>query len=848
MAAAEQSTVVIENHQQLSCPSNDKSISEYDIPINIESIEDKGTRRRKGAIDLEGETTIVRKRLGCRRSLQDMLSPEEQQTIKSGDDAGKGDDFGRDQLSLQQLRSLRQLKPQRRLIFVSPRVVASDKELFPTNHSLYKESSERWQQISEQAGSHRQDGTVMTIGRRPSSAPAFRMGMIACVAVRVRSLNLWLDHGKDTLPEWLKMIGEIFMNLEHLALTEDVFPGEDEMTVSARMRRLYVLSLLPNLKSIDDMVVTPKEREMANPGSYSNKHQANQEESQQSNSDSINQNECQDIDQRIAVSTDTDSVGSSSANGIEVEFHNMVVTPRVLEMANPRGHSDELKSDRDESLPLNSNHCKEMDSWIPVSIDIDSVGASRVNGIEVEFLSEKFHDVKHTETETTTSSSPTTNSESTITATATDAHFVFEEEDKRGGAKLLKDPIIAPPIPSIGRKLDYSHDLKNSTDTMTNKQFQSNKGHEVDSAYKFDHDGVEGTPTRSMNRHQQATVSDVLTKINKTQSDDDVRDKAARERVRAFHGDINNSVELASVASTDVDWSITCGILNFRRQEKARTSKGRPPLSSEETKMTTVASNEKCLDSAIGLWSKESGKENTNVKAYKPKSCTPVQRQSRVVVSTPQVSYCQILKNDPGSTSKFSFPTPRQRTSKNREFSDGKLPCIGLTANQKIPPSQSLSSPFPTQFLERQKPPFVSTTAHLVVKTSDSIHCDSRRLTDSSIQEEMETISSTLSKNKSPISSPKIGNRTSKTAQKGELPPPCPLGNSRLKKATDYKSKDRKCMRHYQRRLNNVLKKNARSVSVMDFDDEEEFPDNFIEDEQESNSSKKLTQCIKVLS
>jgi hypothetical protein len=869
MAVMEQSTVDNDHRQQQPCPSNSNSASKQSAPNASTSINVKSRSTINITINTKGKTNIVRKRLGCRRSRKDMLSPEDQQRIKIGDD------------------TRRELKPQRRLIFTSPRVISSDEDLFPSNHALYKESNDRWQQISDQAGSHRQDGTVMNIGRRPSTAIAFRKGMIGCAAVRVRSLNLWLDHEKDNLPDWLEMIREVFVNLEHLTLTEDIFPGEDDLAVSARMRRLYVLSILLNLKSIDDMVVTPKEREMANPGSSSDQLKLDEDELQSPSTDS-------NIDSRIMsilVSIDTDYVGSSRVNGIEVEF----LASKFQEMnhtqtgttanSSPTTNSETTFSavdtnidSRIKSIPVlidpdyvgssrvngieveflaskfqDMNHTQtgttassssttnsettfsaddtNIDSRItsiPVLIDPDYVGSSRVNGIEVEFLASKFRDVNHTKTETTASSSPTTNSETTILSEDTDDHFVFEEEDRLIRAAFWDKTITVPPIPSIETKFDNSYACKNDTNSEMQKQVVSTEKKDFDLKHRFDDTSMEGVPTRSTSHHDQNTVCNAMSRNNDNHSDDDMRKKLVMARVSAFHSDSNHSIELVSVASTDLEWPAACGFLNFRK-DKTCAPKIRPPFSSGDMKTITVAHDtqkQACQESMTSLRDKEREKENSNLEAFSPQACTPVQRQSKVIVSvfTPQVGCCLILKNDPCSTSKFSFPTAGRHVSTTKKSSHEKLSDFGVSANQQLPPSKSLSSPFPMQFRERQKPSCITTTTHLVVKTSDSINCDSRKVQprrDRLIQNEMKTIASPLLAitATSPISSPKAVDRTSKTAQKGDLPPPCPFEKIRHKTAADYKSNERKPRRRNQWHDNNVLKESARSISVMDLDD-----------------------------
>ena len=742
---AERSTIC--NDQQLLLV---KSTLKDTVPVKLESMNHQNKYSVNRNINREGKTSIIRKGLGCRRSRKDMLSPEEQQVIESGGDKQQDGSSGRRQPPRKPPRSLREAKPRRRLVFTSPRVIASDKDLFPSNHSLYKESSERWQQISDQAGSHRQDGTIMNIGRRPSTANAFRMGMIGCAAVRVRYLNLWVDHEKDILCDWLKMIAEIFVNLEHLTLTEDLFPGEDDMAVSARMRRLYVLSILPNLKSIDDMVVTSKERGMANPGGQNDQH---------------------------------------------------------------RSHRDKLQSPSSESIRTgNSKDIDSKDMSKPEFIDTDSVRTSRANGIEVEFLSAKCWEVKQTETETTASSSPTSTSETTITATDSDNHFEYEQQNNLVAAAFLNDTIAVTRMPSMDGNDKYP-----SGNEML-RQVISIEERDIDLT------------------HCQKTGRNIQSKANNIQSSDDVRSNVTSARVRAFHSDSNNSIELVPVTSTDLEWSGVCDVSNVQKK-KSCAPVIQLPFYSEDTEATIEEPNKltkKYQNSMAGLQSKEREQKDCDREASARKACTPVQRQSKVIVPTPQVGCCQILRNDGYETSQFSFPTSSRAVTKYKKFPQDKFAVSVLSANQQVPPSKSLSSPFPMQFRERQKPSSITAINHLLVKTSDSrccyprgSHSDANCFTP--IQNGIEVIAKPHLLITSPNYSPEMATCTHKTAQKGELLPPCPFGKNRHRVASDYQPKKIKPRNQKQRIFHNALRESARSTSVMDLDEEEEFVDNCIQ-------------------
>ena len=151
-----------------------------------------------------------------------------------------------------------------KLIYRSPRCTTEDGELFPVAPSRYESSIKRWAAISQQAGPHQQDGSVLTLSSR-MTPEALRLGMTKHVASRVLSLNLSLNHKKDILPNWLDVIAILFVNLKHITIAEDITPDDDEVAVSSRMRRLYILYRLPYLKSIDETPVTTEERKIARP-------------------------------------------------------------------------------------------------------------------------------------------------------------------------------------------------------------------------------------------------------------------------------------------------------------------------------------------------------------------------------------------------------------------------------------------------------------------------------------------------------------------------------------------------------------------------------------------------------
>jgi len=715
-------------------------------------------------ITAKGKQNIIRKHLGCRRSLQHMPAPEDHQLAINGDDIQQDDLLGRKKLSSRPSNGLRNFKRQKHLIFTSPRVNSSDQDLFPCNHSLYKNSNDRWLQISAQAGRHRQDGTVMNIGRRPSTAMAFRTGIIGCAAVRVRSLNLWLDHQKDTLNLWLEMIRDVFVNLEHLTLTEDIFPGEDDMAVSARMRRLYVLSILPNLKSIDDMVVTTKEREMANPRSCSDQFEIDQDKLQSPSSKSITDNIDQILDSRTTV--------------------------------------------------------------ISMSVENDSIRSSR--GIEVEYLAAKFQDLQHIGIETNVSGDPTAFSESTTIMSFTDDDSVFENQDTFRGAAFLNDVTTVPQVHLFDGESNDSVSIrnKNHTHAQVTEKCLPPKDQTFYSMHRFNNAAIEATSERTTNHHFQSPFRIALSNHDNSYIDDSLKKKNARIRVRAFDTDSNNGVELVSVSSTDLEWSIECGILNLRKTKLL--SPGILPSSEDmkTMKRTSHVNINACQQSMPSLWEKEREKENSNREAYAPKACTPVQRQSGVSAVTSKTECAQLLKNELHSASKFLFPISERHIRFNLEE---KVSDFCSTANQKPAPSRSLSSPFPLQFQERQLPSSSIRSTRQAMKSPDSMvsGCPREHLKgDNFTENKTETFASPLSVIASQISSPNIVDRESKSPQKGNFSPPLPSGLVPRKTSSSHKFQKRKSNRRDQI----LLKENARYTSVIDLCDEEEFLDACIGD------------------
>ena len=763
----------------------------------------KNSSSRSSSNSKDDNIRMLRMRLGCQRTLQDMLSKSE-----SENDENDGDDnFHSEEISFHakqnaiikkrrsRQRQQQQQPPRRRLMFTSPRVIASDEELFPSCHSLYKDSEERWQQISNQAGSHRQDGIGMAIGRRITPT-ALKVGLTRAAAIRVRSLNLWLDHNKDTLPEWLDVMSEVFVNLEHLTLTEDVFPGEDDLAVSARMRRLYVLYRLPNLKSIDDMVVTPAEREMANPGCVQ-----------------LNKYESSSIPIQCSNSCD----------------------------------SDTTKEIQDEDFLLDNT-----DYGVIVPIPLLFSAGSSIGENGVELLTTKFAEcMNQTNTDTT---SPTTNSDTTMSAIDSDSDdeiFMFDDDDDddddglvgpsflNGGNSSEKNSVIdSDDVADASYKKESSmNDIQQpiTTSKIEDVHCTKRRGGGVEVELKGNREQRYGSADHS--------VGSITNNI--VQSGDNNERRITTSRVRTLQNDYNSNIELVcdmvSVASTNFEWSAACGVLTFRKDRGFCCA---PPMvkfpfrnrkiESNYVPPSDVSAQKASMKVVENLRNKQREKELDNQLA----ACTPVPRRSKFIGTVPQeVGYCQISKAGTSSSKAIFFPSER-RSSIDSSTSHENVSDLNVSTNQQLPPSKSLASPFPMQFRERQKS--ISSTVQLEVETCEATNFRNDQSNDHIILNEMETITSPTSVSTTGFSSPKSINRRLKTPTKGDLPPTCPSGGMRREQpAIILTPKQRKSERRLRRKIK-VSKENARSMSAMDFNDDDDDDDDD-DDEEEFGEEKDIS-------
>lgn len=212
-----------------------------------------------------------------------------------------------------------------RPLYHSPRCEKSDEHLLVAPPESLKTHEDRWHHMSQQAGSHQQDESVLNVTRR-ISPQALRSGVPPQVAARVRVLRL-VVHEKDSLPEWLDVISGIFFELEHLYLSKMSCDNTD----IARMRRLYVLYRLPDLKSIDGKDVTELERQLARPSSP--------------NGHRVKRKEWVSFDSSTFDSVDSNDTDDPQGDAIEVSLTGVV----------KRTHADIPSEEAEWECPLKSS-------------------------------------------------------------------------------------------------------------------------------------------------------------------------------------------------------------------------------------------------------------------------------------------------------------------------------------------------------------------------------------------------------------------------------------------------------------------------------------------------------------
>jgi hypothetical protein len=310
-----------------------------------------------------------------------------------------------------------------------------------------------------------------------------------------------------------------------------------------------------------------------------------------------------------------------------------------------------------------------------------------------------------------------------------------------------------------------------------------------------------GSPSENTTQRQRPTI----------QVDDKNQDPMSPSRQQNQILLQSDTLELVSVVSSHHEWTAACGVLAFR-SDRACAPRVRLPFCGRSR---TKVSDEDNL--TMRIKAKKALRQNNEKQNA---ACPSVQRQSSM--KSPSLVTTDRLN----SKSKF-FPADKNSSTTPVV----PAPLDDQSANKKVPPSKSLSSPFPMQFRERPKCLQIS-TEEPNCSSSSSSNSDKEQAvpeTPRASGDTMETIASPLP------SSPrrKSPTQAAKTAIKGDLPPPCPSGSRRriivTTAMTPLKSrKSRRRMRQVK-----ASKENARSTSVLDMEDDEEEDDCDDEEEEE---------------
>jgi hypothetical protein len=705
-SAANSTRAVVSNHQHtlqdenaklLRLPSHNSSHRQY-------------TRKDDNPIPTSPTKSVVMDADESCSSLDDMFYVEAQRTVSGEDD----DEWDSDDPIFE------------RRVYDSPRLVTDDNEIFPSpeTHALYQDSEQRWQQISEAAGFHRQDGSRLVI--RPNMNPTtLRCGIVSqFVGRRVHRLSLWLDDEEDILPHWLDTIVDLFPNLQELYLFQDSLPNEKDIAVSARMRRLYILYRIPHLLSIDGEAVQPAERELARPSTPSGARvQQNDwmhEDDEYILPDPGRNKHLESLSTLESLQIPANaSIGSNTAMELGAELAQLAVRVAMLHGDNGEVSSTETILDDDDSL---------------FGEDLIGLAGPCVS------------------------------------------HFSCEERQDLGSGSREKA------------------DQKPCTNSVESPSSQSPSVVGVDAP----------PPPPPSNAKSQ-----IHRRGRRPSSERGIAEHASSRNHQSVpgrgHSALDESYELVSVASSHHEWTAACGVLSFR------TDQGCAP----RLRLNFLGKNRK----------RDTDTKNTENNHRSPSNA---------------------VKADCESPRDSLAPMQRLRLQKDRALSgtltnlrrsNGEVPSnAGVmlpSANQMVPPTKSLTSPFPMQFRERKSLLHVSTSANdLSATKTDGITLSAPRARGSVA---MDTITKpmtlTLLGATQPVQRTKasltkvghasLGDACTVKSSKNGFPPPCPGAVRRKVGAASLLQREpleRKVARRHRRmdRRMKVLQRNARSSSMMD--------------------------------
>lgn len=650
-------------------------------------------------------------------------------------------------------------------IYDSPRLFTDDNEIFPSRFSralLCMNDNQRWEEVSAQAGSHRQDGSTFTI-RRTMTPTAVKYGMLPRYAAsRVRTIFLWLDLQQDILPQWLDVLATLFTKLEHLTILQDAFEGEEEIEVSARMRRLYILYRLPDLKSIDGATVTRRERALARPSSPNGERvTAKDWTGKESKSSLLDDEEEEDEEE------DESNVGMKDVE-LEISENDLSDHPKETAI---RQHVPENSG---ISVAGNDHHDDIESTDDDDSLDGEQV-ADLINAVSLSLSGEEREDL----------------------------------------CSISRDECDYPGIrPAPG----YSH---HSTRTAL---------HEIN---KADDSQNLPTPSTRQTTHDWKSIpapskTSTIRELRNGQKVNKRHSSSQSQLDLLSQANTMDTLELISVVSSHHEWSATCGVLSFHRSDRSCAPRVQLNFCGRGDRKR-IADNKKQENNDRNL---SRFKIDKPVQAVVGTSGSTLEKASRTA-SWQKPS--RDNNNDRGNVS--LIPNDQDQSSSPAEGltpkMQGQADASSRGQNLKLPPSQSLSSPFPMQFRDRALSLRISTAEMELNKPIQSVVPSSPRARSSM---SMDTITQ-------PIALPFIGpsspprkksvsavRQAMATSRKHGLPPPCPgtvrrkvVAASLLQRGLD--SDERKQSRQARRaeRRKRAFQETARSTSVMDdLDDETE--------------------------
>ncbi len=673
-------------------------------------------------------------------------------------------------------------------IYDSPRLFTDDNEIFPSKDTrafLCKDDRQRWEQISIQAGPHRVDGSSLMI-RRTMSPLAIKYGMVAQYAAsRVRMICLWLDHKEDILPQWLDIIATLFTNLEHFSILQDTFEGEEEIEVSARMRRLYVLYRLPDLKSIDGTPVTRAERAMARPSSPNGERvPRNDWVDKKSKSSLLDDDDEDEDDDYMDGSVANESIGNETATELRVDLAQLTAKISTVQDSTNNDihdHRHNQSMDDDESLD----------------------GEKIVDLINAVTLS----------------------------------HSGEEREDLCSNSRDESDQHSIRPAPA------YS------------QHSRSGALHEVATA-----DTIDTAPIRTVFSSCKRKSISAPSRTSKTREQSDVHNvKSSRtsqvQRTVLSQSNTIDTLELVSVVSSHHEWTAACGVLSFHRSDHSCAPRLRLNFCGRGNRKRITENNNESNNESSRPINKHISRAQMKPKGNTTFTTSAPLLQLRSRTPSARGPFDDKASNDFGTRSPLHDRYTNTSLDQSMLNTEENVDTSAATENQKLPPSKSLSSPFPMQFRERTSSLRISTaeTELTVNKPELNIFPSSPRARGSVPMDTItQPITLTMLGTTSPPRKKSVANcrKAMGISMKHGLPPPCPgtvrrkvVAASLLQRVPDPREqKEARRARRMERRKR-AFQETARSTSVLDDLDDDTEDDSSCSSEEEDMVDRESLAC-----